>query len=344
MFKDNTVFVVGAGASNEFGLPVGSGLVKKIKENCVFDIDQWGQIKNGPAPIFSHYDRLFGRNDPEKVREFNLRLTASRQIRDGIDSADSIDEYIYRYSHDPIVAEVGKLQIAYAISLAEETSSLSGDTGFPNDIERADNTWIWTFVKALINGLKASDTDKIGANITIICFNYDRCIEHYLEYALTRSFHGMSLIEAREIVGRIKIIHPYGSLGQLSEFPFGHAYEFARMAENIITWSETIRDENTVPDMRLAIKTAETIVFLGFGFANQNMQLLNSQPTQLNYSAARVYSTGYLMREETELSLKVNINALKSDGYLEAQLSKIHFQYGSKCKEFFDIHRLNLVK
>ena len=50
------------------------------------------------------------------------------------------------------------------------------------------------------------------------------------------------------------------------------------------------------------------------------------------------------LRKETEESLSLNINALYSDGLVESQLQNIHFQYGEKCKEFFDIHRLNLVQ
>jgi len=39
MFKDNTVFVIGAGASQEFGFPIGSGLTQTIKKNCNFVLD-----------------------------------------------------------------------------------------------------------------------------------------------------------------------------------------------------------------------------------------------------------------------------------------------------------------
>ncbi|WP_373413679.1 hypothetical protein [Ensifer aridi] len=343
MFKDNTVFVVGAGASAEFGLPVGSGLMQTIKNNCNFVLD-FGTFRAGPAPIIQHYERTFDRRDQAKVDDLNKRLEASWQIRDGIESAESIDEYIYRYSENLLIAEVGKLQIAYAISNAEMTSSLSLEKGFHENLDRADNTWIWTFTKALINGVKARELERIGDNITIICFNYDRCIEHYLEHALTRSFHGLTIKDARSIVRNIRIIHPYGWLGELDKFPFGDVKQFAQMAGNLITWSETIQEPAIIEDMRAAISEAQRIVFMGFAFANQNMQLLNSNPTRLKSIGPKIYSTGYLLPRENEESLSHNIAALYSVGVTKTSLSNIHFQFGAKCKEFFDIHRLNLVQ
>lgn len=41
MFRDNTVFIIGAGASHEFGLPVGEALMKTIQINCRFRFDHW---------------------------------------------------------------------------------------------------------------------------------------------------------------------------------------------------------------------------------------------------------------------------------------------------------------
>jgi hypothetical protein len=345
MFKDDTVFVIGAGASQEFGLPIGWGLTETIKKNCNFVLDDLGRgVKEGNRQIFGHYETIYDRSDEAKISELNKRLNASWQIRDGIDSADSIDEYIFRYSDNPLIAEVGKLQIAYAISAAESVSSLSEQKGFGEQIDGANNTWIWGFMKALINGIKANKVDKIGNNITIICFNYDRCIEHYLEHALIRSFHGLKREEARAIVKNIRIIHPYGSLGDLDKFPFGRVERFVEMADNLITWSETIREPELIHEIGKAIRWAKRIVFMGFAFANQNMQLLDSKPAQMNANPPRVYSTGYGLRRENQESLSFNINSLYSDGVAPGRLEAIHFQYDAKCKEFFDIHRLNLVQ
>ncbi|TWC85704.1 hypothetical protein FB593_102558 [Rhizobium sp. SJZ105] len=345
MFKDNTVFVIGAGASAEFGLPVGSALTQTIKSNCSFRLDEFGsRLAAGSREVFQHYEKIFGRNDSAKVAQFNLRLEKSRQIARGIDSAESIDEYIFRYASDPLVAEIGKLQIAHAISLAENKSILSDDNNFPDNFSVGDTTWIWTFAKALMNGVKVDDVACIEENISIICFNYDRCIEHYLEHALMRGFHELSLEDARKIVGQINIIHPYGWLGNLGAFPFGKADRFANMAENLITWSETISDPEVIEKLRSAVRSAHQLVFMGFGFAAQNMDLLNTQPTGLPSSHTQVYSTGLGIPQEVEVVLKEKIIALTSSSWRSSSAEMIHFQYGAECKKFLDIHRLNLVK
>ncbi|KAA3511592.1 hypothetical protein [Agrobacterium rosae] len=348
MFKDNTVFVVGAGASAEFGLPVGWDLLQTIKTNCNFEGKMWHLLREGPAAIFNHYRDIFGCNTPDENWDFQLRMIASAQILAGIESADSIDEYIFRYTHDPIIAEVGKLQITYAISLAEKSSTM-GDS-FERLPQSLDGTWIWAFTKALINGVRADQVDSIGQNITIICFNYDRCIEHYLEYALVRSFHDLTHAEARKIVAKINIIHPYGSLGDLEQFPFGQTFDFARMTGNIITWSESVRDPKMVEDMQTAIKSAEQIVFMGFAFATQNLKLMTPLPDKSVLSAYMtrkppdVYATAFAIPKEVENSLKSKIIEMYMGQLNISAHQAIHFQYGAKCKEFFDIHRLNLVK
>ena len=344
MFKDNTVFVIGAGASAEFGLPVGSTLIQTIKANCSFRLDEFGsRLAAGSRDVFQHYEKIFGRNDPAKVAQFNLHLEKSRQIAKGIDSAESIDEYIFRYASDPLVAEIGKLHIAHAISLAEKKSIISDDNNFPDNFSVGDETWIWTFAKALMNGVKADDVESVGQNISIICFNYDRCIEHYLEHALMRGFHELTLEDARKIVGQINIIHPYGWLGNLSAFPFGKADRFAAMAENLITWSETITDLEVIQKLRTVVRSARQLVFMGFGFAAQNMDLLNTQPTGVPNRNTLVYSTGLGIPREVEAALKEKIIALISSTWRPVAAEMIHFQHDAKCKKFFDIHRLNLV-
>lgn len=350
MFRDNTVFVVGAGASAEFGLPVGSQLLESIRRNCDFQLDQWGSYTGGSREIFGYYDKIYGRQNSGAISEFNLRLIKSWQIRDGIESAESIDEYIFRYSSDPVIAEVGKLQIAHAISRAEHDSLLMPRNAVELDTRKVDHTWIWTFAKALMNGVRYENVDEIGENITIICFNYDRCIEHYLEHALRRGFHDLTAEDARAIVSKINIVHPYGWLGDLKQFPYGSVRQFPEMAENIITWSESIRDPEIVTKMREAIREAEQIVFMGFGFAAQNMDLLNSQPEKTSYlehqldEPPSVYSTAFNMPKEVEGSLRAKITDLYMGQWSLSASQSVHFQYGAKCKEFFDIHRLNLVK
>lgn len=46
-FREKTTFVIGAGASAEFGLPVGSGLAAEIKKTAMFESDDRDNPSHG---------------------------------------------------------------------------------------------------------------------------------------------------------------------------------------------------------------------------------------------------------------------------------------------------------
>lgn len=65
------------------------------------------------------------------------------------------------------------------------------------------------------------------SKLSIITFNYDRSLEHYL-FTAVKNRYGKSDQECAEVIGRIPIVHVYGSLGKL-------------------TWQEGRNETNTVP-------------------------------------------------------------------------------------------------
>lgn len=256
--------------------------------------------------LYRHYTGMYKLDKKEDVDALNARLQVMQELAVSIDMAESIDEYIYRHSHNPIVAEIGKLQVAHAIACAESECYLrpqNFDAG--EKFKTLNNTWIYAFAKILMIGIRAEEIGRIGENITIICFNYDRCIEHYLEHAIVHAYPGTPLKQAREIVGNINIIHPYGWLGSLEAFPFGRVQNFAEMSDNLITWSESIRDPQVKERMGHAMSEAETIVFLGFAFARQNMDLLHA--TNKTWSNKAAFATGKGLEPEAEESYQQNI-------------------------------------
>lgn len=342
MFKDKTVFVVGAGASAEFGMPVGAALMDTIKQNCTYTVE-FGRLSMKADLIGRHYLTKYNLNYSSQINELNARLNVMSDIVASIDMAESIDEYIYRRTDNPLVAEVGKLQIAHAISRAEFNSSLNPekfDAG--TRFVQANNAWIHTFAKVMMNGVRIDEVEKIGDNITIICFNYDRCIEHYLEHAIVRAYPGVTNDKAREIVNKINVVHPYGWLGPLGSYPFGNVHNFAAAAENLITWSESIRDPQIRERMSHAMNNAETVVFLGFAFARQNMDLLHAEEKGFDRTL-RVFSTGFGLQQEAEEAYQENISLLYTPDLMERAMNLIRIQWDVKCASFMEKHRYNLA-
>lgn len=64
------------------------------------------------------------------------------------------------------------------------------------------------------------------------------------------------------------------------------------MASRIRVYTEQMDERSDLVEMRTALANAKTIVFLGFGFHQQNMQIidLNSEAARLN---ADVYATAF---------------------------------------------------
>ncbi len=220
-FRNNTTFVIGAGASAEFGMPVGSELAQSIRKSALLRNFGGRDPIVGDPTMYETFGRLWSQaSDREEP------LKAAKTIHDGIHTAVSIDAFIDRFSDDEFIPLVGKMLIALKIAKAERESSLFPDKWnnlreYPRSkainstgksLTNPDDTWLGHFFRILVDGVK--DPGKIGNNISIICFNYDRCIEHYLRHQIAAAYR-MNIGHADEIVKSINIIHPYGTLGDL---------------------------------------------------------------------------------------------------------------------------------
>ena len=136
------------------------------------------------------------------------------------------------------------------------------------------STWYQPFAKALFDGVSNDNVDSVFDNISIVCFNYDRCIEHFLTYALSYRFR-ISLEEARRIVNeRLAIHHPYGTVGKLAKTESHIGRDFGRVTDGeelleaskgIVTFTEQ-GDTDAYVEIKDVVRQAETLVFLGFGY------------------------------------------------------------------------------
>ena len=141
-----------------------------------------------------------------------------------------------------------------------------------------------------------NDINQLFNNVSFIIFNYDRCVEHFIFHFL-QNYYGIDPDEAAEIISGVKLFHPYGLVGQLpwqtggDGTPFGsndHLWQLLSLADQIKTFAERIEDEAEIHKMRQLVQEASQIVFLGFAFHMQNMDLITPQgKTDIN----RVFAT-----------------------------------------------------
>src|SRR2546428_2984262 len=117
MLRQKTVFILGAGASKEVGLPIGEELKDTIATKLEMKCGNCDDLIGGDRHIFTALRQRY-------PSEINRYLEACRQIHDGIMLSWSIDDFIDTHRHDEAIAICGKLGIARSILEAEQNSKL----------------------------------------------------------------------------------------------------------------------------------------------------------------------------------------------------------------------------
>ncbi|MFK0273620.1 hypothetical protein ACIQUG_08090 [Ensifer sp. NPDC090286] len=351
MFKEKTVFVIGAGASAEYGpgaFPIGSGLREQIA--------QMSQLARGAANSTAH-DKLLSYHLKKKYSqaEIDARLEALQLIRTRIYLYNSIDAFIDRHHDNQHVAEIGKIQIGCAIAQAEAKSTLTAallesENGLFK-LGQMKDTWLEPFARQLFTGVR--EASNVGRDVTIICFNYDRCIEHYLMHAISQSY-GVSFEEAHQIVEDMDIIHPYGTLGRLPgsarpgeyETPFGAAVTnetpIWSWAERLKTYTERVEEVETLKRIRSAIAYSHQLIFLGFGFTPENMTLLFSGEETKQPTRKLIYSTGKGISRQDALAVRHKIGRLFELDYGAigggSWRNEATIEHDVTCKQMFELY------
>ncbi|MFC7066074.1 hypothetical protein [Brucella rhizosphaerae] len=358
MFRDKTTFVIGAGASAEFGLPVGSQLAQQIRETCKLEYER----NYGSRIANEDFAHAVTQGWPEFRGE--LIYKALQRIHTAIDTSVSIDAFIHRNRNDKVLVEMGKALIAWNIASAEANSRMRTEGYIPGMIETFNrseitDTWIGKFTRILFDGV--TDARELSKQVRIICFNYDRCIEYYLIESIMVAFD-TSRKDAAEIVSEIEIIHPYGYLGKVPEDlraaqddecafgrPVSYDFPLRKVSSRIRTYTEQTQDIALVKRIHSAINSARNLVFLGFGFNNQNLDLMRVMGGLATASdePKNIYASGKGIAGEVEETLKRRITNIYSHYDFQTRKSyydKINVCFDKTCGQLFDTHQMNLQK
>src|SRR3954447_3105392 len=108
MFREPTVFIIGAGASSEVDLPLGAELISQIEILLDFKPPQRGE---GDNEIWQSIHRHAEKNQVP-VEEL---LAACSVIRNGVGTSFSIDNFLNQLGPDPQIEFCAKLAIVSAI-------------------------------------------------------------------------------------------------------------------------------------------------------------------------------------------------------------------------------------
>ena len=276
MHPQETVIVVGAGASQEAGLPTSTALKRSIASCLDIRFQIMEQI-SGDRTIAASLQTL---------TDINQYLRACWTIRDALPQAMSIDNFIEAHQENRDISLCGKLAIVRTILEAEKNSTLYiNRTSMNNrlDFESLEETWFNMFWQRISENCQAKELRDRLLSIVLIVFNYDRCIEHFLFHAL-QNYYVLSADDAASLVDTMRIYHPYGQVGSLpwtigsEPMEFGaepNARNLMRLAEQIKTFTEGTNPEaSDIEIIRNHVAEASTLVFLGFAYHQQNLELL----------------------------------------------------------------------
>jgi hypothetical protein len=182
-----------------------------------------------------------------------------------------------RNSHQPSIdafleqrqefLRAGKLAIAYRITRYEN----------PNLILQLN------WYSRLVNKLGRTFTDIPQNQLSIVTFNYDRSLEHFLFESIKARF-GKTDDEVADALTSIPIHHVYGRLGRLpwqkqldSEICPARKYgeqdvnAIVRSADGIRLIHERNEEERLQSVLDETLKDSEWIFILGFGYQEENM-------------------------------------------------------------------------
>ena len=285
LIAKSLVLLVGAGASKEVNLPIGAELKKSIASALDIKFPDSYRRVGGDDVIHDAFRRIAQSVNPNRV-DINPYLHAAWRIRDAMPQAISIDNFIDSHRSDEKIVLCGKLAIARCILAAERQSKLYIDReNIYNkiDFSSLENTWFNSFFQLITENRQQSDLPEQLSMVSIICFNYDRCIEHYLHGAF-QNYYGMTSEEATELLNNFEIYHPYGTVGKLpwqepqTGFAFGAEPDGGKLlalAGKLRTFTEGVDpSKSDISAVRLALNNAKNLAFLGFAFHRLNLDLL----------------------------------------------------------------------
>lgn len=313
MITQQTVFILGAGASAPYGYPTGAGLKKLICYETNKLLDQL-------IPNASAVDYSWQKDCTDAIKKNSGKFID--QFRES--PGDFIDRFLEANAKVPIIPETGRTLIALSILLAEKESKFLGDMSEKN----MDRDWY----KELFNLMGEKSRGPEGYlefkknKVDFITFNYDRSLEYFLYNSLRQTYGSIDLRKHRPLnLIPFKFIHVYGKIDNFPwEEPPGFEYRteyrvrdiFNKVGNNIKLIHE--RNDQFFNEIKELVREAKNIFFLGFGYDEDNMRALG-WPENFNEDK-RIFGTAFNLSQ----SRITEIRTMIQKGFKNPDLSRVN--------------------
>ncbi len=321
MINNKTVVIVGAGASHDLGLPLGPELQIQVAD----------QLGNRDSELWSFFrsaaENLFTTKGKAGVQAFITLCGLAQQLQ----SSTSIDNFLDQHKDQPEVVAAAKIVVAYVLADAEKNSKLRGREDKADLIMQNRSYFMFPLLNIAVRGHQAENIRKSLENLTFVIFNYDRCVERYLRAWLLFRFGPKAI----ENILQEKFVHVYGSLGNYFDPEVHNPFEYeGRLAfqnphfelppyvDRLKVFTEQ-EDSETREKINAVVDEAKTLIFLGFGFEEQNMRFFD-----VSGENKKVFATLYGLSVQNQSFVTDYLNnqfsnSLRSVQYVDGKSSKL---------------------
>jgi len=146
-----------------------------------------------------------------------------------------------------------------------------------------------------------------------------------------------------KIMSRLRVLHPYGQIAplkwqQMGGTAFGECPSLDHAAEAIRTFSEQVSDTTLQSELDHAVTSHERILFLGFGFIEENMEVIRPRaPMERKPIRGTAYGFSDSNRILVERQLENWLHSVESQDLQEHNPS-VQLTAALTCSEFLDQH------
>ena len=254
MITTPTTFVVGAGASNDYGLPTSA---------------QLRQEAHKLNPLFRAYPLILRANlcTPEQLNAIldDLRHQGTR----------SIDEFLFARQDDALTMSVGRALIA--LLLGSHFHKVSS----PDALGAETPDWLGYIIDKMQSGARDCQAFVQGnEEVRFVTFNFDSIIEDRFEKSIRNLYLGNAEKQLRYAVEALhrQIIHVHGRLTPPPSHEFRADYQWVDWLSSAPSQIRVVQDQiedTTLLATQRAVRRSKILCFLGFAYASDNLTRLD---------------------------------------------------------------------
>jgi hypothetical protein len=330
MFREQTVFVLGAGASWHYGYPTGAQLIADV-------VDEAGQLADHFARWGSYGQFL---SDYAKAKAASGRINTPTELNkkakqdciELVEKIRAVNPLVIDYflGWNPDLKQIGKLVIALVILKAEyrwahlrynmnrqfvlKNSPYLDERERRIDASKFRDDWCRFVINQLVGG-STSFQQILESPVTFITFNYDTSLERRL-YEGLRSLQMFRGEPVEQFFTKDRFVHVYGQVGSYDHRPeeniepsanrddvdgvrryiqfLNRAYD-AGNSISIIAPDEKDSDEAKIKPAQERLHEAKNVYILGYGFDPENNRRLGlSNSLRYNVPVPKVSFTNFL--------------------------------------------------